>query len=47
MNRIIDHYIYRPYITVKGKRRYPKNGRCFKIPVYKDDLVVAKSSNVS
>lgn len=26
-------YIFRPYITVKGKRIYRKNGGMFKIPV--------------
>jgi hypothetical protein len=32
-----DHYIYRPYITRKGKRIYRKNGGLFRIPIYKDD----------
>lgn len=26
-------YIYRKYITKNGKRIYPKNGKCFKIPI--------------
>lgn len=26
-------YIFRPYITIKGKRIYRKNGGMFKIPV--------------
>ena len=28
-------YIYRPYITVKGKRINRKNGGMFKIPINK------------
>ena len=28
-------YIYRPYITVKGKRITRKNGGMFKIPIKK------------
>lgn len=26
-------YIFRPYITIKGKRIYRKNGGMFKIPI--------------
>ena len=29
-------YIFRPYITVKGKRITRKNGGMFKIPIKKD-----------
>ena len=29
-------YIYRPYITVKGKRITRPNGGMFKIPIKKD-----------
>ena len=32
--RKILYYIYRPYITVKGVRRYPRNKKVFKIPIY-------------
>ncbi len=28
-----ENFIYRPYITIKGKRIYRKNGGVFKIPV--------------
>lgn len=28
-------YIFRRYITIKGKRIYPKHGKCFRIPVKK------------
>ncbi|SGY81471.1 Putative uncharacterized protein [Moritella viscosa] len=30
-------YIFRPYITVKGKRITRKNGGMFKIPIKKKD----------
>lgn len=32
----IAYYIYRPYITIKGRRVYPKNSKVFKIPVFED-----------
>ncbi len=28
-------YIYRRYITIKGKRIYPSHGKCFRIPIKK------------
>lgn len=31
-------YIFRPYITVKGKRITRKNGGMFKIPIRKQNL---------
>ena len=34
MAKIIG-YIYRPYITVKGKRIRPKHAKCFRIPIKK------------
>ncbi len=30
-----EAYIYRPYITIKGIRRYRPNGGMFRIPVSK------------
>ena len=38
-------YIFRPYITVKGKRIYRKNGGMFKIPVGNKKLPSIKSSS--
>lgn len=29
-------YIYCRYITKNGKRIYPKNGKCFRIPITPD-----------
>lgn len=35
-------YIFRPYITIKGKRIYRKNGGMFKIPVGNKKTTFAK-----
>jgi hypothetical protein len=35
-SRKVVRYIFRPYITIKGKRVYRKNGGMFKIPIYED-----------
>lgn len=34
--RKVAYYIYRPYITIKGRRIYPKKSKVFRIPVFED-----------
>ena len=36
-------YIFRPYITIKGKKVYRKNGGMFKIPISNEKATAVQS----
>ena len=40
-------YIFRPYITKKGKRIYPKRAKVFKIPIKRGRLALKEKKTTT